>query len=237
MVSTYNAVEAHLTSWFIARYGVAELELGGSPVRNCIIRHQGHTYRSLVTDRRVQSQSLVSFPLPVHRTLPQSLFSSLQRTTVGPYLCEPWASAVQPVLEPSGKYALSFPPPSSILPLGLLRPRQPGKSISLPCASIVNGRYRYMDDLLRLLAGSTSHVDHGWPRYCTPIRVDNLCPFLASHPDQTRDKYNGRSTDKIRTKMPRDRPCRCAVEQNGRPKASISSDVGASSVFLRQHEL
>ena len=76
-VSPYNAVEAHLTSWFIARYGVAELELGGSPVRNCIIRHQGHTYRSLVMYRRVQSQSLVSFPLAVHRTLPRSLFSSL----------------------------------------------------------------------------------------------------------------------------------------------------------------
>ena len=75
------------------------------------------------------------------------------------------------------------------MPLGPLHPRQPGQSISLPCAGIVNGRYCYINDLLRLSAGSTSHIVHAWPRYCTPIRVDNLCPFLASHPDQAFAAY------------------------------------------------
>ena len=42
-----------------------------------------------------------------------------------------------------------------------------------------------MDDLSQLSAGSTSHINHGWPRYYTPIRVENLCPFLPAHPDQT----------------------------------------------------
>ena len=109
-----------------------------------------------------------------------------KRTTVGPYLCEPWAAAVQPVLGSSRKHALSFPPP---LCPGPLHPRQPGQSISLPCDGIVKGRYHYINDLLRLSAGSTSHIVHAWPRYCTPIWVDNLCPFLASHPDQAFAAY------------------------------------------------
>ena len=86
------------------------------------------------------------------------------------------------MLELSCNYA---PPPSP----GPASPRQTGQAISLPSASIVNGRYRYMDDLSQLSAGSTSHINHRWPRYYTPIRVENLCPFLAAHPDQTFAAY------------------------------------------------
>ena len=55
---------------------------------------------------------------------------------------------------------------------------------SLPCANIVNGRYKYTDELLQLASVSSPPSYQAWPRYQTPIRVEELHQYLASHPDQ-----------------------------------------------------
>jgi len=57
-------------------------------------------------------------------------------------------------------------------------------SFSLPCANIVNGKYRYLSDLLAMEASSTPTVVQNWPVQHSPIRIDRLTPFLATHPDQ-----------------------------------------------------
>lgn len=63
-------------------------------------------------------------------------------------------------------------------------------AISLACANIVNGHYRYTEDLLELAETSAPpHVHHHWPRYQTPIQVDSLIPFLSSHPDTAFANY------------------------------------------------
>ena len=58
------------------------------------------------------------------------------------------------------------------------------QAISLPCADIIRGCYRYTRDLLELNAASAPlYVGHRWPGYQTPIQVEKLTPFLSSHPD------------------------------------------------------
>ena len=47
----------------------------------------------------------------------------------------------------------------------------------------VNGRCRCMDDLLQLAAATVLQPGHCWPSYHTPIQVNQLVPFLNSHPD------------------------------------------------------
>ena len=63
------------------------------------------------------------------------------------------------------------------------------KAISLDCANIVNGSYRYTQDLVQLAAFVSSQPSPLWPRYHSPIRMENLSPFLNSHPDATYAAY------------------------------------------------
>ena len=68
---------------------------------------------------------------------------------------------------------------------GWATPNPSSKAITILCANIINGHYRYTNDLLQLAATSVPHPTHSWPRYYTPLHMENLCPFLAGHPDQT----------------------------------------------------
>ena len=60
--------------------------------------------------------------------------------------------------------------------------------MSLPCANIVNGRYRYTDDLLTL-STAAAHPVTRWPRYQSPVRAELLRPYLEAHPDQAFAMY------------------------------------------------
>ena len=60
---------------------------------------------------------------------------------------------------------------------------------SLPHANIINGQYRYMNDLQRLQVTSATDLCHSWPTYHTPIHIDRLAPFLESHPDRSFAAY------------------------------------------------
>ena len=64
-----------------------------------------------------------------------------------------------------------------------------GQAISVPYANIFHGQYRYLADLMQLETACPPVLDLRWPRYHTPIRVDRLLPFLASHPDQAFAAY------------------------------------------------
>ena len=68
-------------------------------------------------------------------------------------------------------------------------PSPTSHSFNLTCANIVNGRYRYTDDLLQLAAATVPQPRHCWPSYHTPIQVDRLVPFLNSHPDKAFATY------------------------------------------------
>ena len=57
--------------------------------------------------------------------------------------------------------------------------------MSIPAANIIQGRYRYMQDLHQLSATSSSSPPAVWPKYQSPIRLEELAPLLASHPDQS----------------------------------------------------
>lgn len=70
--------------------------------------------------------------------------------------------------------------------VGQSRPQQ---AVSLPCANIVKGAYRYTGDLLMLATAIASHFSQLWPRYQTPIHLEKLMPFLASHPDPSFSAY------------------------------------------------
>lgn len=70
-------------------------------------------------------------------------------------------------------------------------PRLPSPTISLSCANIVNGQYRYIGDLLSLASVATPPATLRFPEYHTPICIqwEKLIPFLACHPDQTFAAY------------------------------------------------
>ena len=68
-------------------------------------------------------------------------------------------------------------------------PNPSSKAITLLCANIINGRYRYTNDLLQLAATSVHPPSQSWPRYYTPLHMENLRPFLAGHPDQAFAAY------------------------------------------------
>ena len=72
---------------------------------------------------------------------------------------------------------------SLLVPLGLSMLGPASHSFGLSCASTVNGRCRCTDDLLQLAAATVPQPGHCWPSYHTPIQVDQLVPFLDSHPD------------------------------------------------------
>ena len=61
--------------------------------------------------------------------------------------------------------------------------------ISLPSAGITQDRYQYTADLLKLSATTSSTTHSDWPRYQSPIKLDQLAPFLARHPDQALASY------------------------------------------------
>ena len=56
--------------------------------------------------------------------------------------------------------------------------------MSVPAANMVNGKYRCTTDLAHLSATSSPSPNEHWPRYRSPIHLDELTPFLARHPDQ-----------------------------------------------------
>ena len=61
---------------------------------------------------------------------------------------------------------------------------------TLPCANLLNGKYRYTDDLLKLAAGGgADHPTHGWSVCPTPINMERLRPFLDKYPDQYLASY------------------------------------------------
>ena len=60
---------------------------------------------------------------------------------------------------------------------------------TLPPANIVNGKYRYTEDLLKLEAMAPPQPVANWPQYVSPIKIDYLSPFLNSHPDQAFATY------------------------------------------------
>ena len=55
---------------------------------------------------------------------------------------------------------------------------------TLQCANIFQGKYRYLEDLLALGAGSTQQATASWPLYTSLINLSALNPFLSSHPDR-----------------------------------------------------
>ena len=73
--------------------------------------------------------------------------------------------------------------------IGSGTPQSATQAISLPCANIFNGRYRYLEDLMQLSAAATPSQDLRWPQYHTPIEMDRLSVFLSSHPDQAFAAY------------------------------------------------
>jgi hypothetical protein len=61
---------------------------------------------------------------------------------------------------------------------------RPSVALSLPCANIVCGAYRYTADIHAFTSGATPQNTYPWTRYHTPIDLDRIRPFLYSHPDQ-----------------------------------------------------
>ena len=75
---------------------------------------------------------------------------------------------------------------------GLLMAGHTHSTISLPPANIIQGSYLYTADLLQLEASSSSSHYLSWPTYQSPIKLDQLTPYLASHPDQNFASYINR---------------------------------------------
>ena len=65
----------------------------------------------------------------------------------------------------------------------------PALALSLPFASIYQDHYRYTDDLLTLSAYSSLSAPRTWPIYQSPIKLQELAPFLYHHPDQAFASY------------------------------------------------
>ena len=66
---------------------------------------------------------------------------------------------------------------------------QAHSAISMPSANIICGRYRYVEELCQLSATTSPSPHQSWPTYQSPIKLDHLAPFLASHPDQVLAAY------------------------------------------------
>ena len=76
-----------------------------------------------------------------------------------------------------------------LLHIGLPSGIQLPTPTSLPSASIFQGRYRYTDELLCLTSSSSPSPPQNWPRYQSPIKLEELAPFLHCHPDQAFAAY------------------------------------------------
>ena len=63
--------------------------------------------------------------------------------------------------------------------------------MSLLCTNIVNGRYRYTNDLLELAAAPPPYPDLGniWPRFRTPVHIEVLASLLTGYPDTAMTAY------------------------------------------------
>ena len=79
------------------------------------------------------------------------------------------------------------PPPPTPCPYTLSSP--PVHPMSLPCANINGGHYRYRDELLALASAVAPQPAPMWPRYHTPVQLDLLHPYLIAHPDQAYANY------------------------------------------------
>ena len=79
------------------------------------------------------------------------------------------------------------PPPPPFL---LVLPTD-SSTISLPCANILHGQYRYTNDLLALASAVAPKPKPAtqWPRYHTPIQLSLLQPYLDAHPGQSYAAY------------------------------------------------
>ena len=62
-------------------------------------------------------------------------------------------------------------------------------SITLPPANIIQGCYLYTADLLQLATVSSCSPYQTWLTYLSPIQLNLIAPFLASHPDQAFASY------------------------------------------------
>ena len=60
---------------------------------------------------------------------------------------------------------------------------------TLMCAGIIAGKYRYIEDLKALVAGSTQQLLHSWPIYTSPINLSTVAPLLDAHPDRAYATY------------------------------------------------
>ena len=83
-------------------------------------------------------------------------------------------------------HVVVYPPPPP--PFLLVLPTD-SSTISLPCANILHGQYRYTNDLLALAAAVAPKPATQWPRYHTPIQLSLLQPYLDAHPDQSYAAY------------------------------------------------
>ena len=63
------------------------------------------------------------------------------------------------------------------------------KTSTLYCANLLNGKYRYTDDLLKLSAHSNAQLLHDWSVYRSPINTAHLQPFLSTFPDKDFASY------------------------------------------------
>lgn len=61
--------------------------------------------------------------------------------------------------------------------------------LSLPTANIIHGYYQYTSNLVKLSTTSSPSPYCTWPLYHSPIKLDELAPFLNSHPDQALASY------------------------------------------------
>ena len=75
-----------------------------------------------------------------------------------------------------------LPPPTDIDPFS-------PEGWSLPLMGIVDGKYRYTQDLLQLSRGIPSTPPYSWPRAPSPLSVQSFRQCLQSHPDRQFAEY------------------------------------------------
>ena len=61
-------------------------------------------------------------------------------------------------------------------------------SLSVPSVNIIHGCYQYTSDL-KLTVTSSPSPFRTWPMYQSPIKLEELTPFLTRHPDQALASY------------------------------------------------
>ena len=146
-------------------------------------RDQGVPREAPQSDGQVNLQhSLQDFLSLVRRQVQQGLQPATE------------SQAHQPVTESQAAHPPSVQPatqgPSSTLHQTLPQSGVQGVSpVSLPCANIVHGQYRYTSDLTTLASTVAPSSAARWPCYHTPIQLDLLQPYLDIHPDQTYATY------------------------------------------------